>query len=78
MPKIRIANEMVYGSTALLYPYLKWKVHLQLRKHKNNARLYLVGTIFRNISYCLYSGCADFTRTTANWKTLVNLHLKIT
>lgn len=56
--KIRIANELVYGTTAIMFPFLKWRGHLHLRKHKDNPLLYMIGTLFRNISYCLYGGVA--------------------
>ena len=54
MSGIRIGNEWNYGSTATLFPFVKNKVNLKIRKCRNIANYYVVATILRNIVCCLY------------------------
>lgn len=57
MSRIRIANEWDYGSTCSMYPFIKNKYGLKIRKKGSNASVYfVVGTILRNAHMCLYEG----------------------
>lgn len=48
MCRIRIGNEWVYGVTANLFPYVKFKNVTKLLKHEHISQYYIVATLFRN------------------------------
>ena len=56
MCRIRIGNEWVYGVTAGLFPYVKYKNVTKLLKHEHISQYYLAATLFRNF-YAFYKNC---------------------
>ena len=64
MTSVRISNEWSYGSTAMLFPFVKYRANLKLRKCADIAYYYIVATILRNIVCCLYGNvtCGYFER----------------
>lgn len=58
MSKIRIGNEWAYGTTANLFPFLKYRAAQRILGNELTTRYYTVGTLLRNAHMCLYEGLA--------------------